>query len=301
MTTPPILPTPTASVKQTGALKLTIKVPPKRKREDLTVLSMNVAGTDPDEFGRAVKRLKPDIILTQENPGKTARFSTTLASTLDDISQDAAVNGEFAYDAPLLVPEFFTPGLTITTPSNKSFVCYADVSVKKHYAVCFNRRKFRLRKKPALVDYTADPHRQRDLAQITRREHANEQGFGARPPIYFELEQIADNKRIGVFNWHAPPQNDLNHDVAMDMFEESEQLAASQRQNHVTLIAGDFNDRLQNRFGPFGHGVDQKFDHVRADSAASARDLRQDHGDVLNTLSTAIQDHYAQAVGFNFQ
>jgi len=274
----------------------------KRMRGDLVVMSMNVAGVDPDEFVRAFKKIKPDIVVTQEHPASNNHaLNVKLRSAITTLNADKATNTEVQYDFPELTREFWQGGLMMTDNKNKPFVCHANTSGVKQYGFIYNRQKFKLRRKTALVNHTRDAKRKADMRKVKDSTAASDLGFGARPPVYAELERTSDKKRVGLFNYHAPPQSDLSHDVAMNHFEECDPLATSKTSNHMTIIAGDLNDVLGSHMLDFTEGVDRKFDHIISHNADSHEDLQTEHGDVLDNLGTKIEDHFAMACEFKFK
>jgi len=265
-------------------------------------MSMNVAGVDADEFVRAFKKIKPDIVVTQEHPASNNHaLNLKLRSAITTLNADKATNTEVQYDPPVLTREFWQGGLMMTGNKNQTVVCHSNTSNVKQYALIYNRKKMTVRRKPALVDHTKNANRVADLQKVKDSTAASDLGFGARPPVYAELERTSDKKRIGLFNYHAPPQSDLMHGIAMDHFEQSDTLATSKKSNHMTIIAGDLNDVLGSHMLDFTEGVDRKFDHIIFHNADSHEDLQSEHGDVLDNLGTKIEDHFAMACEFNFK
>ena len=274
----------------------------KRKRGDLVVMSMNVAGVDPDAFVRAFKKIKPDIVVTQEHPAANNHpLNVELRSAINTLNADKATNTEVQYAYPELTPEYWNGGLMMTDNKNRTFVCHPNKSQVKQYAFIFNRNKFRVRQ-----TRPGGSHQGRQ----TQGRHAEGEGQhgGRRPGLQHEAAGLrrarADQRQQadrGVQLPHRPPQDDHKHGVAMDHFEQSDTLAMSKKSNHMTIIAGDLNDELDFHMKDFAEEVDRKFDHIIAHNADSHEDLQTEHGDVLDNLGTKIQDHYAMACEFKFK
>ncbi|HVT95157.1 MAG TPA: endonuclease/exonuclease/phosphatase family protein [Bryobacteraceae bacterium] len=271
----------------------------KRKRGDITVLSVNVQGTDPDDLSRAIKKMRPDIISLQEAPKGNHLLYKTLQKTLTDLNNDSTSNTDFEFSMPEIVPEF-PPGAFFVKPT---VGVYPDQSVKKNYAIIYNKKKLKQRKKPKLLDYGKDKNRKKELLRVKTSFDGTSLGFGARPPLGMEFETTTDQKRIGVFTWHAPTINDPQHNRAMNFFEQSEVVETSMQSNHMTILCGDFNDQLNGHFlgsSGFSEGISHKFDHVIAHNASSSQDLLTVYPTEMGSLHTSTQDHFGMGCEFNF-
>ena len=269
----------------------------KRKRGDVTVLSVNVQGVDPDALCRAVKRIKPDILALQEAPAQGHTIYKTLNKAVTELNNDTSSNTDFEFTNPEVHSEFHAGKFLQVS---KKVHVYADQSVK-NYCLIYNKKKLNLTVKPKLLNYAKDRKRQKDVQRVKDMTSAINGGFGARPPLHMEFEMNSDQKRIGFFLWHAPTITDNSHQTAMKYFEESEVVEDSKNTNHMTICSGDFNDQLSGHFLDFKEGIDHKFDHVVAHKAASHYDLLNDHRVELDQACTSTQDHFPMAAEFNFK
>jgi hypothetical protein len=277
---------------------------------ELTILSMNVQGVNASDFCKAITTIRPDLVLTQENPsGKNHAFNKLLRTTVDDVNKPATASttvaststasSTYSLSQPQLSSEWFDKNqMYINTGSRK--VLRAPDASKKSYALVYNKEKIKLVKGPELVDYSVDTKFQDDVQGIRDGLDLSARGFGARPPTYMEFEQVGTStpERIGVFNWHAPPPQDLNHRQSVEMFKKCTQLQHSLDHNHTTLFVGDINDQLNGDklLTKFPAGTNWKYDHIRGHGYDSGTDIESEHSGVLNNLYTNLKDHKAHAV-----
>ncbi|WP_263383387.1 endonuclease/exonuclease/phosphatase family protein [Granulicella arctica] len=249
---------------------------------NLTVLSLNMQGVPASQIAAAILTIKPDIVALQEVPATSSFYA--------ELSHGLKSSGDYAYTGP--VREYPNPPPIIGRQ-------YLDAQGSmKQIFVLYKQSVLQLSKKLGLVNFLNDAN----ITAPRSVQEARGQGFAARPPAYCRFTMTATGESVGLFTWHAPTRVDAAHRAALDHFDDSFVLDQAVLKNHLTILAGDFNnDNLTNYFADFQQGIQHKFDYILGDQATSCADLSNGpHKGLLDSLCTKTQDHFAMGATFTF-
>ena len=248
---------------------------------DITVLSLNMQGVSGSDIGNAMSTIQPDLVALQEAPKPPHQFYVDIT---------AVVGALKPYDMTGPIREYPEPPPLIG-------IQFLDAQgPMKRIVVLYKKATMQLTSPLTLVNFLND----RNIVRPKSVGQARSRGFAARTPAYCEFTH--GTNRIGLFVWHAPTKTDLAHDSAIENFNKCYSLQDAHTNNHLTILAGDFNDdRLSGFFSDFGHGIQHHFDYILGDRVNRHTDLSSGtHKALLDQLCTRSQDHFAMGVSLNY-
>lgn len=247
----------------------------------ITVLSLNMQGVSATDIANAMTTIKPDLVALQEAPASSNQFYNDLST---------ALGASKPYDMTGPIREYPSP-----PPSVSGHLLDAQGTMKQ-VVVFYKKATMTLLSPLALVDFLTDTN----IVKPKTVEEARNKGFAARPPAYCRFKQ--GTNYIGLFVWHAPTKTDAAHVPSLEHFNSCKKLDNACTNNHLTILAGDFNDdKLTNYFSDFQHGIQHKFDYVLGDNVNKFEDLLKGaHKGLLNGLCTTTQDHFAMGICFDY-
>lgn len=248
---------------------------------DITILSMNMQGVSGTDIANALSVVQPDLFALQEAPGPGNAFYTDIGTMVGALK---------AYDMLGPIREYPMPA-----PLVGGMMLDAQGSMKQ-IVVLYKKATLQVKSTLALVDFLNDSN----IVKPKTVEEARDKGFAARPPAYCSFAH--SGSKIGLFVWHAPILTDSAHVPALNHFNTCKKLDQACTHNHLTILAGDFNDhKLTNYFSEFQNGIQHKFDYILGDNVNKYTDLCNGTNKLLlDTLCTKSQDHFALGVTFNY-